>query len=232
MSNSVALTILREKDLERRVKIVNYFIHVALACKKLQNFNGMMEIVSALYSSPIYRLKRTLEMLPQKSKLAFEEFQKFTQSNYKKYRERVKYAELPCLPYLGVFLTDLTFIEDACPDNFVVRVQRSNEEQQQEEEEHVLINFEKRRRVAGVIVDLMNFQKKGYALEAVPGILAFLEKMISQCNISEATGSAELYDMSLVCEPKKGSLISATTTTTAPATSSSSHPQPNAPQTS
>ena len=57
MSASVAMRILREKELAQRVRVMNFFINVAVECQKVQNFNGMMEIVSALYSSPIHRLK-------------------------------------------------------------------------------------------------------------------------------------------------------------------------------
>jgi son of sevenless-like protein len=57
MSSCVMLRILREKDLAQRAKVLNFFINVAVECQKVQNFNGMMEIVSALYSSPIHRLK-------------------------------------------------------------------------------------------------------------------------------------------------------------------------------
>jgi len=53
----VAYRILQEKETSPRVKVLNFFINVALECQRIQNFNGMMEIVSALNSSAIHRLK-------------------------------------------------------------------------------------------------------------------------------------------------------------------------------
>ena len=37
-------------------------------------------------------------------------------SNYKAFRELLATCTPPCLPYLGTFLTDLTFIEEGNPD--------------------------------------------------------------------------------------------------------------------
>ena len=49
-------------------------------------------------------------------------------SSYKVYRNTLHSECMPCLPYIGVYLTDLTFIEDGNPDlvagnliNFQVR---------------------------------------------------------------------------------------------------------------
>ncbi len=38
------------------------------------------------------------------------------QGNYKHYRDRLSSTEAPAVPYVGVFLKDLTFICDGNPD--------------------------------------------------------------------------------------------------------------------
>ena len=56
-------------------------------------------------------------------------------------RNCLRSADPPCVPYLGMYLTDLTFIEDGNPDTV-----------------DGLINFVKRRLYANVIRDLQQFQ--------------------------------------------------------------------------
>lgn len=58
----VAETILVEKDLKQRAKIMKQFIKIAEQCHQLQNYASREAIIAALNSSPIYRLKRTWEV--------------------------------------------------------------------------------------------------------------------------------------------------------------------------
>lgn len=58
LTNFVSHTIVKQADVKTRSKLTQYFVTVAQHCKELNNFSSMTAIVSALYSSPIYRLKR------------------------------------------------------------------------------------------------------------------------------------------------------------------------------
>jgi son of sevenless-like protein len=62
------------------------------------------------------------------------------------------------IPYLGVYLTDLTFIEDGNKD-FI---------------NDSLINFDKRRKIAQVIMEIQQYQATPYCLEEVPALRDFL----------------------------------------------------------
>lgn len=164
--------------------------------------------------------------MPQRSKAAFEEFTAFTEANYKAYRESIKCAEPPCLPYLGttstvtrisglshakvlfqsgVYLSDLTFIEEGNVNLFASA---------DENEAGAIINFDKRRRVAAVIVDLINFQKKPFPFEALPKVRELIEATLAatEREIANDGGRAatdeRLYQLSLDCEPRGSAITS------------------------
>lgn len=86
----------------------------------------------------------------------------------------------PCVPYLGVYLSDLTFIEDGNMD-FI--------------KDTKLVNFEKRSMVAKVLTEIQGFQQIDYCLRPVPEIQVFLNKL-------EILDEKQAYEKSLQCEPR------------------------------
>ncbi len=76
--------------------------------------------MTGLQGSSVKRLNKTWELVDPAlvesfrllcAEMAFEK-------NFKAYRELLKTAGTPCLPYLGVYLTDLTFIEARLSSSF------------------------------------------------------------------------------------------------------------------
>ena len=76
-----------------------------------------MAILAALNSSTISRLKKTWEGLSNKHKATLEVLRKATEHtrNYAEYRAIIRSAVAPCLPFLGLYLTDITFCYDGNP---------------------------------------------------------------------------------------------------------------------
>lgn len=74
-------------------------------------------IFSAGFSlTPVMRLKNTWRLLPSKYAVILDSLRRLTSSdhNHKNYVEALKVAPLPTLPYLGVYLTWITFTDGLC----------------------------------------------------------------------------------------------------------------------
>lgn len=83
----------------------------------------------------------------------------------------------------GVYLTDLTFIEDGIPSV----IKKTN-----------LINFSKRAKTADVIGDIQQYQNVGYSLQPVPELQDYILS-----NMQAAGDVHEMYDKSLQVEPRE-----------------------------
>ncbi|KAL6054788.1 Son of sevenless 1 [Balamuthia mandrillaris] len=181
VSRWVATEIVKAESLKLRIDTLTMFIQIAMGCKSLNNYNGMMEIISGLQSSSIFRLKNTWGGLSGKLNKAYEDIKELMSrhNNYKVFREHLHNVDPPCIPYLGVYLTDLTFIEDGNKDYLAGG----------------LINFVKRRAVSEVISEIQQYQQTPYCLKEVPFMANYLKNV-------EFWEENETYNNSLKVEPK------------------------------
>lgn len=106
--------------------------------------------------------------------------------SYTNYRKAIHNANPPCIPFLGVYLTDLTFIEDGNPD-FVKKG------------ENKLINFAKQELIYSVFDEIKQYQQTQYSIEYVEQLGAFLQQLPS--NDEES-----LYKLSLLREPRAATI--------------------------
>ncbi|KAI1505518.1 ras guanine nucleotide exchange factor domain-containing protein [Biscogniauxia marginata] len=185
MTNWVAEMILAQMDVKKRVVVIKHFVSVADKCRTLNNFSTLTSIISALGTAPIARLKRTWDQVPARTQAVLETMRRLMAStkNFGEYREALHAANPPCIPFFGVYLTDLTFIEDGIPSI----IKKTN-----------LINFAKRAKTAEVIRDIQQYQNAPYSLQPVPELQDYILS-----NMQAAGDVHEMYDKSLVVEPRE-----------------------------
>ncbi|XP_075885717.1 ras-specific guanine nucleotide-releasing factor 2-like isoform X6 [Nelusetta ayraudi] len=182
MSNLVASQIMTHTDVGSRASSIEKWLAVADICRCLNNYNGVLEITSALNRSAIYRLKKTWAKVCKQTKSLMDRLQKTVSSEgrFKNLRETLKNCNPPCVPYLGMYLTDLAFIEEGTP-NFT---------------EEGLVNFSKMRMISHIIREIRQFQQAPYRIEHQPKVTQFL--LDKTLVMDEDT----LYELSLKIEPR------------------------------
>ncbi|EGC33639.1 hypothetical protein DICPUDRAFT_48828 [Dictyostelium purpureum] len=178
--------ILQPDRVKTRAKRLKRIINIADELRKINNFNTCIAFISGINNSAILRLKHTHSLLTKKYVDTLRNLEKEMncESSYKAYRDKLKNSDPPVVPYIGLYLTDLTFIEEGNPN-----IIRNN-----------LINFAKYYLIHKVISEIQQYQWTEYQLNVAPIIQTFIRD-IPQVNLDE------LYQLSLLKEPR-GSLKS------------------------
>ncbi|KAK9723270.1 hypothetical protein K7432_002067 [Basidiobolus ranarum] len=187
----VVYSIIQEENIRHRLDLLRYFIRLAEKCCDLNNFQSLMAIMCGLNLSMVSRLKRTWSLLPSKYEALVDRLRHITDHNrnYYEYRKQIKQAALPCLPFMGVYLTDLTFMDDGNPSFRRTDLQ--------------VINFSKHVKTVRIIQEIQRFQVP-YNLAPVPSLQSYLTQQI---DLSSGWNPEELYEISLKREPRKEVLL-------------------------
>jgi hypothetical protein len=186
VSHWAASEILTQPDVKLRAQVIVRFICIAHFCLQLNNFNGVMQMLAALQNSSVHRLYKTWELLPQKFFDMFEAMALLMngnagQGNFRQYRDTLKMCVPPCVPYLGVYLTDLTFLNEGNPDFL--------------DPEKTMINVQKMMKISRVVRSITMFQQTPYCLAPVD----FMKDFIMA---SHTLTEQEQYNKSIDMEPK------------------------------
>ncbi|EPZ33198.1 Guanine-nucleotide dissociation stimulator CDC25 domain-containing protein [Rozella allomycis CSF55] len=112
----VITEILSSTSIKERSRCLRHFILTAQKLLNLKNFNCSKAIVTALQSASIHRLRHTWDMLPKKYSNIYQSVNSIVSAerNYELLRKETDQSiDGPCIPWMGLYLKDLTFINDA-----------------------------------------------------------------------------------------------------------------------
>lgn len=182
----VASSIVQVKKLKERVARMIAHIKIANHLRSLNNFHLVTAVISGLNNHAVLRLKHSREKLPKTFVQIMERLEAETtmEASFKNLRQAVLKARQPVIPYIGVYLMDLLFIEEGNPDNF-----------------GSFINFRKRKQVFEIIQTIQKCQQTGYAIKAEPHF-EYLRKTFVNYD------DKKLTEHSLECEPRGASKAS------------------------
>lgn len=184
LSRWVVSEVLADERPQKRAKVIEYFVQLCHELLKLRNFNDIMAVLAALSGSAIGRLKKTWDAFPRAKKKELDELHSLmnTDSNWNKYRTTLMNAPPPKIPYLGLVLTDLVFIEDGNHD----RLPSGH------------INWTKCELIAECLKQVQLCQQSPYGLAPNE---ALIDNYVLE--YAKTMTEREAYERSLVVEPRK-----------------------------
>ncbi|PRP78178.1 hypothetical protein PROFUN_11308 [Planoprotostelium fungivorum] len=130
-----------------RIKAMEKLLDLCTHLRKMNNFCSLFAIISAMNTVPIYRLSFTKEGMSQKYTKMLDNFMELMSPSgaYKNYLDCLRSINPPCVPYVGVWLTQLLHIDEG----------NSNKS-------NGLINFRKMEMFSNVILDVQLYQQMQY----------------------------------------------------------------------
>lgn len=186
LTNYVSHAIVKQTEVKKRARLIQYFITVAQYCREFNNFSSMTAIVSALCSSPIYRLKKTWPLVSTGCTEILKALNTLMDSakNFIHYRELLRSVkDVACVPFFGVYLSDLTFTFGGNPEF----LHNSSD----------IINFGKRARIVDILEEIMSFKRIHYKLKRYDDIQAIIEG-----SLEDVPHIEKQYELSLLIEPR------------------------------
>lgn len=182
---------------KQRKNVLKQWIKIAEKCLELKNYNSLIGIVSVLQSVNIIRLKKTWETLSPRYHTIFNHLKEISspERNFAGYRQQIRVQETPCVPFLGVYLSDLTFLVEGNartrkfhhPDspNKVIKV----------------VNFDLYERISKIVAEIQKFQVPYTKLAAAKPLQTWLHGEMIKSHAQVSKGD-ELWRRSCIVEPK------------------------------
>lgn len=193
LANLVADSILHMEEPKKRALIIKQWVKIANKCLELNNYDSLMAIICSLNSSTIVRLKKTWELVSQKTKTTLDSLKEVVDvsRNYAVLRQRLQNCAPPTLPFVGVYLTDLTFVDHGNPAT-----------RNLQDGGMAVINYDKHVKTAKIISELQRFQIP-YRLTEVPELQTWMQDQFVRVRSAGEKSFQNYYRRSLILEPRE-----------------------------
>jgi son of sevenless-like protein len=151
----VKLSVLGNDGLGKRADTVDFWIKVAEKCRACNNFSSMSAIVAGLASTVISRLHLTWAHVSRVNHL--DALTKLAEpaNNFSAWRSLLAAVDGPCVPFIGMYLTDIVHINDQLPNTIPGAPGLP------------FICFQKRMKWADAVTSIVRHQGKPYSLPEV-----------------------------------------------------------------
>lgn len=181
----VQTLIVHTSNIKARAALIAHLLEVCHHLLELCSYNCVWEIFSGLKSSAVKRLTDTWEQVPEPAQRLWTVMSDFTDTtaNFRSYRGRLadRAPDQPCVPYLGLYLTDLTFAEEKNPSPGGA----------------ARLTLAKYHAVGSVLADIARFKNPTYALRTVDYLTEYFTHRLDHQD--EETNFAQ----SLLLQPRK-----------------------------
>lgn len=180
VSGFTATLIVTTPRLKDRIRVLQKLIDLALVLCSFNNFNSLMAMLSGFSCSAVGRLRHSFNGLSSRHTQLLADMRQIMSNSrsYAVYRQMFNQIKPPGIPFVGVYLSDLVFIEDGNPDDV-----------------NGMINFYKRSLVRTVIESIVQYQKSAPNFLLVPRVQGFINKLPRQ-------SEEKLFELSLLIEPR------------------------------
>ncbi|EGC29698.1 Ras guanine nucleotide exchange factor [Dictyostelium purpureum] len=158
----IASSILNEQNSKGRTKLLGRFLKISEHLRANNNFHSLMAIYGGINNTHVFRTKAIRKDLSKQQQETFADLEKLfsSENSFRNYRINYKDAKPPCIPFLGIHLRDLAFVDESNPDRI-----------------NNLINLNKRRIIWKVITNTMRYQPMAYNFLKVHQISLFLTEL-------------------------------------------------------
>lgn len=188
MSLWVAECVLERKRAEERALLIDAFVNLAQKLYELNNFNGMMEILSGLNRNAVQRLKQTWKVYKKSYSSApiFNKLDKLMEParNFQSYRRHLesvlKKSETSfVLPHVAVLLKDFSVADEVNPKVVEGR-----------------FSLERALIIGKLVLEFKTLQERRFEASCREDVLLYLKK-----GLSTSLNDEEQYNLSTQLEP-------------------------------
>lgn len=166
----VQIEILSVIQATNRVQMIKKFLRIAEHLRAMNNFNALYAIHCGLNSNAVYRLKKTWALVPSRYMAIVDMLRDLfaLDRKFATFRKTLQNAVTPCIPHIGIYLSDLTLISEGNDDFVGGR-----------------INFSKCRMIAKSIQWIQQYQQVNYPFQEIEAVQLYLQRNMEMIDPNE-----------------------------------------------